>query len=418
MSLLPFQKEAVETASQHQRVAFYWEMGTGKTFVGAELLARYKNPVSLVICQKSKVQDWLDHFSTYYPSMPLFDLTSKPALEKWLRKGGVGVVNYDLLSRRPAFKSMSDHCLLLDESSLIQNTTAKRTKIVLSMAPKQVILLSGTPTGGHYEKLWSQMRLLGWRISKDQFWNKYIDYKIWDAMGFPLKIVVGYKNVPELRAKMRDYGAQFLKANEVMDELPTQTFIPVRIACSKEYVQMFRTGIAYMYGNELVGDTNLSWRMYLRQLATMNKECLLNDLLESTDERVIVFYNFQTEKSRAIQVCKSLSREISEVSGTAHDLEAYENIENSVTLVQYQAGAMGLNLQKARIAVFLSPPESSELYEQSKKRIHRIGQDKPCVYYQFIASESIEEKIYSALAVRKNYTDALFIHDYGCRKGL
>ena len=91
------------------------------------------------------------------------------------------------------------------------------------------------------------------------------------------------------------------------------------------------------------------------------------------------------------------------------DLTAYETESYSVTLVQYQAGAMGLNLQKSNKIVYFSLTEESELFEQSKKRIHRIGQEKPCFYYLLICKNSIEDlEILPTLNVRKELTDDLF----------
>ena len=69
---------------------------------------------------------------------------------------------------------------------------------------------------------------------------------------------------------------------------------------------------------------------------------------------------------------------------------------------------MGLNLQKANKIIYYSPPLSSELYEQSKKRIHRIGQKGTCYYYNLTVTGSIEERIYSTLAMRRDYTEKLF----------
>ena len=72
---------------------------------------------------------------------------------------------------------------------------------------------------------------------------------------------------------------------------------------------------------------------------------------------------------------------------------------------------MGLNLQKANKIIYYSLPLSSELFEQSKKRIHRIGQEKPCFYYMMICKNSVEEKILAALEMRKDYTEKLFEKD-------
>ena len=123
---------------------------------------------------------------------------------------------------------------------------------------------------------------------------------------------------------------------------------------------------------------------------------------------MIVFYNFNAELEALKGVCEALGRSISLVNGQCRDLYSYENISDSITLIQYQAGAMGLNLQKANRMIYFTPPLSSELFEQSKKRIHRIGQGKTCFYYYLTCKGSVEEKIYKTLAMRRDFTEALF----------
>ena len=45
---------------------------------------------------------------------------------------------------------------------------------------------------------------------------------------------------------------------------------------------------------------------------------------------------------------------------------------------------------------------------QAIKRIHRIGQERPCFYYRFKVENSIEEDIYEALERGEDYTNELF----------
>ena len=103
-----------------------------------------------------------------------------------------------------------------------------------------------------------------------------------------------------------------------------------------------------------------------------------------------------------------MERPISIINGKEKDLTAYEESADSITFVQYQAGAMGLNLQKANKIIYFSLTDRSELYEQSKKRIHRIGQETTCFYYQLLCPGTIEEDILATLQMRKDYTDELF----------
>lgn len=375
--------------------------------------------VNLVVCQKSKIQDWVDHFCKYYSKEQfefVIDGTKKASLDFFIKEkyqSAVCIINYDLIFRRPELAKLKDFTLMLDESSLVQNENSKRSRFILrKLKPKNVILLSGTPTGGKYEKLWSQCKLLGWPITKTSYWNTYIRYHYEEGNGFPFKVVDGYKNVENLKQKLREYGAVFMKSNEVFN-LPEQIDSKIYVGVTKEYRKFNKDSIVTFENQEFVGDTTLTKMLYERMLcgyANSDKLKAFCDLLESTEDRLIVFYNFNSELNELqdIMFKKYPDRPISWVNGSSKILLRYEDSENSVTFIQYQAGAMGLNLQKANKIVYFTPPLSSELFEQSKKRIHRIGQDKSCFYYYLICRNSIEERIYRTLAMRRDYTERLF----------
>lgn len=375
-------------------------------------MAQLDKRVNLVICQKSKVNDWVEHFKKYYPKYVVANLTSKNGFDLMNYTINnddfiVAVINYELVFRRPELSKLKDFTLMLDESSLIQNETAKRSKFILKrLQPANVILLSGTPTSGKYERLWSQMNLLGWNISKKMYYAQYVNMEI-SPDGYP--IITGYKNIDRLKRKMRDHGCVFMKSEEVLD-LPTQNFISVTVPESKEYKKFKKSGIIEVNGKQLVGDTTLTKLLYSRMLCghyNADKIKAFKDLIDSTEDRLIVFYNFNDE----LEALKSAveNKPISIINGQTKDLSAYEEYDNSITFVQYQAGAMGLNLQKANKIIYFTPPLSSELFEQSKKRIHRIGQEQSCFYYQLVCG--IESRIYDTLSMRKDYTDKLFEED-------
>lgn len=415
MKLYEHQSNALKETECKNHVAYYHDMGLGKTFTGAEKMMQLGAKVNLVICQKSKIDDWVEHFNTYYDNYIIYDGTKKECLHRFLdypyNEKQVLVINYELAFRRPELAKLEDFTLMLDESSLIQNENSKRSRFILKkLKPKNVILLSGTPTGGKYERLWSQLHLLGWKISKKLFYNQYVDYHYEDNEGFPLMIIDGYKNEERLKRKMRQYGCNFLKTEEVFD-LPEQIHNTIKVLTTKEYRKFRKDCIITIDDVELVGDTTLTKMLYERQLCGQYNKAKLEafrDLVESTNDRLIVFYNFTDELQAIVDSIRDLPKMISVVNGEGKYLEYYEKYEDSITFIQYQAGAMGLNLQKANKIVYFTPPLSSELFEQSKKRIHRIGQEKPCFYYYLTCKGSIEEKIYRTLAMRRDYTDALF----------
>lgn len=442
---MPHQQEALDLTEGHNRVAYYLDMGLGKTFVGAEKMYLLNNDVNLIICQKSKIDDWVEHINTYYPDYSVFDLTKKNQAVRFRELIEtdkfydydlqiVGVINYDLAFRRSYIAHIHNFTLMLDESSLISNEGAKRSKFVLKLNPESVVLLSGTPTAGKYEKLWSQCKLLGWDITKKAFWKSYVDTEWVEQGEFKREVVVGYKNVPHLKKKLAEHGVVFMKTNEVIT-LPEQVEQNIYVKPTKEYryfmknsyllldtvnlVQFKDDSDYYGYDDtprvELIGDNSLTKTLYARQLCGQyHREKLeaFKDLLESTEDRLIVFYNFNEELNRLKKICESLGRSVSFVNGSGRSMYAYEEVPNSVTFIQYQAGAMGGNFQKANKIIYFTLPlgkGSCDLWEQSKKRIHRIGQDKTCFYYYLLVKGSFEEKNFAALKEGKELTDELFV---------
>ena len=416
MKLFDYQEKALALTSDKDNSAFYYDMGLGKTFIGSERLRLYGERVNIIVCQKSKIKDWCEHFKEHYTDYAVFDLTDKKDMQTFMIYPiykCIGIINYELAYRREELRQLKDFTMMLDESSMIKNETAKRTKFILSLKPSHTILLSGTPTDGKYEFLYSQLRLLGWKITKTAYYNRYIKTELRSYGGPMFRVVTGYKNVSELKAKLKEYGAVFAKAEEVI-KLPEKKFIKEYSTVSSDYKKFMKDRVIKIDDKELTGDSTLSKRQYARMLCSAyskDKISRLIDLVNSTSDRVIIFYNFNTELEALRKVL--FDRPISIVNGQVKDLKAYENNDNSVTLIQYQAGAMGLNLQKANRIIYFSLPERSELFEQSKARICRIGQEKQCYYHIMMCHKSVEEKIYECLLMRKDYTDELFRKEFG-----
>ena len=83
ITLLPHQQSVIEQTKEQNKVAYYLDMGLGKTFVGSEKMKDLHTGVNLVICQKSKVNDWIEHFYKYY-HCHCYNLTKENELKGFL----------------------------------------------------------------------------------------------------------------------------------------------------------------------------------------------------------------------------------------------------------------------------------------------------------------------------------------------
>lgn len=417
MELYQHQKDVLQQTEKYNKVAYYLDMGLGKTYCGSYKATSFNDPI-IIVCPKSLIPQWMEHFRNTHPDWARYDLTKKRQLESFINANccnKVGVINYESCWRRPELQKLTGLTLMLDESQAIANNTSKQTKGVMKLKYKNVILLSGTPASNAcYEKLYTQLKLLGLDMNKRSYEDRYCNFFEMEKAGIKFRILSKrnpYKRVDELKEVMRDLGCVFLKTDEVID-LPEQRFIDVPVGKSKYYTTFEKDGYVDCGEVEYISNGPAQDMLYLRQLCNSSEKLdMLKALLESTNDRVIIFYNFDIELKLLQQLCKKLKRPLSFINGHEKNLNCYNNNGDSITLVQYQSGSSGVNLQLANKMIYYSPPIKSDFFEQSKKRIHRIGQESKCTYWKLVTANSIEEKIYKTLDLKRDYTEELFKHD-------
>lgn len=399
------------------KVALYLDMGLGKTFVGSVKATSFEDPI-LIVCPKSLVPQWLQQFEDNHQEWARYDLTKKKQLEQFISDDNnlrVGIINYESCWRRPELQKVKGVTLMLDESQAIANNTSKQTKGIMRLDYKNVVLLSGTPaSNARYDKLYTQLKLLGLNMNKRSYEDRYCNFFEMEKAGIKFRVLSKtrpYKNVDELKRVMKELGTVFMKTEEVID-LPQQRFIDAPVKKSKYYKTFEKDGYVDCGEVEYISNGPAQDMLYLRQLCNSSEKLdMLKTLLESTNDRVIIFYNFDIELKLLQQLVSKLKRPISYINGHEKQLNCYNDFEDSVTLVQYQSGSAGVNLQKANKMIYYSPPIKSDFFEQSKKRIHRIGQGSSCCYWKLITTNSIEQKIYNTLDLKRDYTDELFRRD-------
>lgn len=112
--------------------------------------------LTVIVCPKSVVDTWENHIKIYYPEYQVF----KYKLPDQLLNKTVIIINYDLIWRRQEFKNLQNYTLILDESQFIKNGAAARTKFIMKLNFKNLILLSGTPTRRQVRRVINTMSLI------------------------------------------------------------------------------------------------------------------------------------------------------------------------------------------------------------------------------------------------------------------
>jgi len=132
----------------------------------------------------------------------------------------------------------------------------------------------------------------------------------------------------------------------------------------------------------------------------------LSDILEATEEPVLVFYAYQHEKERILANFGNYQPET--FNGEPEILKKWNNQEIRLLLCHPASVAYGLNMQEGgRTIIWYTPTWNLELYQQANARLYRQGQDKPVLLYHIVATGTMDERVMEALSGKGDCQTAL-----------
>ena len=407
------------------------DVGTGKTFVGLglyqELVKKANFNKLLIICLASKVSDFASDALEMGLSVTPLDKGTKRNKELLGASNNVSI-SFESVWRLEDLKSWVDSktMILIDESHKVKNPTSKVGYFVreLSAHCGYTYQMTATPiTNGKLEEWYNQLTIAGkldmtYRTFKKKYTIEELQStKVAGGRERYFNQIVGYQNTDELDALVN--GSTVFQQRILTDDMQPITVTyefkkPTMYGkIQKQRVVTLDDGTVKEY------DSTSSIYHALRQLAsgvlngigkTIKKDKLtrLKDLLDTLDERVVIFYTYDSELHSIREMLDNIKRPYSMYNGQTHDRTTFTNEHNGVCLVQYKAGATGVNgFQIASVGVFYSQPSGSTEYIQAVGRIHRIGQKKAPIIYNFITANSVESKVADMIAQGKDITDAM-----------
>lgn len=460
----PAQREAVEFCLQRPAAMLDMEMGTGKTRVAIEVIKRREDVRRvLVVCPKAVIPVWGREIVKYRDGSgpwciverggeTVARFADKVAETVGTDPGGftdVIVVNYDSVWRRSlgdvlyaAAKAGQIQMVVLDESHRAKSAGSKVSKY-LAMLGKAVpyrLCLSGTPMANSPLDVYGQYRFLDPSIfgtRHDAFMQQYA------VMGGPeRRFVVGYKNQQDLMDRFRSV-AYTCSMDDVRDriKLPDRlpdSVVPVRLPArdARTLREFAREFVAECGGGFVTAPNVLVRLLRMQQIASgfcqvqdgplasgeerelnRSKADALSDLVADLppDERLVVFCVFRHDLDMVSEVAGRHGRPCFELSGREHRVDDWRASEGGLVAVQIQAGAEGVDMTCAHRAVYYSLPHSLALYEQSRARLYRPGQDRPVQFVHLLAEGTVDESMYASLVAKRDVIDAIRAGEFDCR---
>lgn len=430
---------ALETLNKSKGLAILAEMGTGKTLITiatvGTLYEQGKIYKLLVVCPKSIVGVWEEEFrkfADYKYALTVLDgtLDKKKAAFGYMNGSGLQiiVVNYESCWRlEKEIAKWQPNIIVCDESSKIKNPQAAQAKSLhrLGKQTKYNVILTGTPITNNPLDFFSQYKFLDESIYGPSYYLFRARYAI--LGGYQRHQIVGYQNLAELVAKAHRIAFRIKIADAV--DLPPY-IDETRSIRLEDKAQVIYSNIAKKCYAELACG-EVAVRNVLTQLLRLSqctggyvrndidgiiqevssaKLKALEDVLDSCIEegkKVVVFARFVPEIDAIEKLLKKKGISYSLIKGDVKDrneqVSQFQTDSNIKVFVgQLQTTGMGLTLTAASVAVYYSLDFSFSNYEQSRARIHRIGQDKKCIYIHLVCKGTIDEKIMHALKHKGN----------------
>lgn len=446
------QEEALRFAMSHPACMLDMDMGTGKTRVAIDAAFAHRDVCRvLVVCPKAVIPVWRENLQKFAPdnrAWSCWDLnkgtvkTKSESLTEWFHnQQGFSkqfvVMNYDCVWRAPmgdqVLKAFFD-MVILDESHRAKAAGSKVSKYlaILGKRVKYRMCLSGTPMANSPLDVYGQYRFLDPSIFGTNHSRFLQEYAI---MGGPdMQYVVGYKNQKILSAKFRSI-AYSCKMADVADRIKLPATLPPvtrmvdlpaqDIKMSKELSKDFIAGCSA--GTVVVANV-LAKMIRLQQITSgycpvqegpgeEAKACELNRVKEdslldiltdiSPNSSVVVFCKFRHDIKSIFSAAIRAGRKVYELSGSQNSLDDWKHDPGSVIAVQIGAGAEGVDMTMANVAVYFSLPYSMAQYNQSMARLYRPGQTKPVTFIHLLARGTIDESIYKSLLNKKDIVESI-----------
>lgn len=371
--LLPFQKDHFKPI-KHQ---IYWcGTGVGKTIMAHDRWVKLGKPSPVLILSKKKIIEQNNWQEMGFPDDTVYTNSHYSNIKKL----------FDI-----KFKH-----IIIDECHVIKNYKSKVSQSVVSLVNKtkaSTSWLSATPTSNYLFDYYPFIAVNA-IVSGKEVDKRYSIYqpKMYPYLKFPIKELVGYHDEQSLLHALDQRTFKLLSVDMDFETL-NETIEFKQLPDVKKIIK------DRVYNNEVL-ETPISVYNAVRQLKHMEKIKFIKEL---EHEQIIIFTNYVSEVEFLVEHLDDVA--IIDGKNKISDI----HFKVKYLIINYAAGAEGLNLQHCSCLIHFSPPTNYTHFKQACGRIGRVGQKASVIEIYTLLCNQIDKKISKSLQQKEDFNVKKFL---------
>ncbi len=410
------QKEAMFYCYNKQYNLLAMDMGTGKTLTSATLSKLWNCQRTLIICPAIVKWNWYRDLTEKFGFNPLYftiiDRIKSKTISAYVDERFV-IVNYEMIKKfwNKITEKEVNH-IICDESHMLKNHLSARyenvSELVKLFPDAKITLLSGTPVKNRVNDMFAYLKLCKHPLGKNYsyFLREYTNTEF----GRGGLRVIGSKNLSDLYSKLSNFMVRY-RIDECVD-LPSKVI-------SKFYIDMeeWRTDYNRVIDEMLASNEAFDVHGSLSTLNIVISKAKLPGIIQLAENiieegrKVVIFSSYHAPMDE-LQIrfgdrCVRVDGRIDAFEKDKQIQRFWKDNNVKVFLAQTTAAGVGINLTNCHDIIFANFPFVSTDMEQAIARCYRIGQKEKVKVYLPMATDSIDDFIYSLIVDKSSDINAV-----------
>lgn len=429
------QQKALDFILQKKKFALFMGYGTGKTLTILSYIIQKPEIKNIIIVGKKRNiifhGIWHNEIEKHQINLTYEFITGtfEQKQEKIKSSNNLHFISYDsIISLQFQIAWRKYDMIILDESTMIKNPKAKRTKAIhaiIKHIPYSAIL-TGCPVSEHLQDLWSQYHIIDIDNRLETTFYKYLTkYFIQGRFGWNPR-----QTSKEKITNLIKINSFFCSTEKVLN-LPIKKDIYYPIQCTveqKQYIKQLQSTFSLvMQGKKLEYKYILPIIIKIQQISsgfiylennnvitfpTNKDQCLIDIISKILPNKIIIWCQYKQEIKHLIDFLQKQNYNTLALTTTNNDIitQFKISLDFNILITTYSQLESGESLIEANNAICYAPIWSYNKTKNAMARNRRKGSEQlhnQIIYHHIYTKNTIEEKIINTLQIKGNMVKAL-----------